>query len=203
MLDMLGDLALSGQDIVGHVVAHRSGHQLNAALVRALLDPASAGETAEEICEDSAGLPLDVMAVMKILPHRYPFLMVDRVLRLEPGRSITAVKNVTVNEPFFMGHWPGRPIMPGVMILEALAQASGIMISDFVDRAKKVTMIAAIDEVRIRRPVVPGDQLRLEVTCLRLKSSSAHVLGVARVGNQLAAEAKFKFVMVDVDRSAA
>jgi UDP-3-O-[3-hydroxymyristoyl] N-acetylglucosamine deacetylase / 3-hydroxyacyl-[acyl-carrier-protein] dehydratase len=109
---------------------------------------------------------------------------------------------VTVNEPFFHGHWPGRPIMPGVLILEALAQAAGIVIADFVDQERKVTMIAAIDEVKIRRPVVPGDQLVLQVSCLRLKSTSALVQCVAMVDDQVAAQAKFKFVMVNFDRSA-
>jgi beta-hydroxyacyl-ACP dehydratase FabZ len=140
---------------------------------------------------------------MKILPHRYPFLLVDRVLDVEPGKRVTAIKNVSANEPFFQGHWPGRPIMPGVLILEAIAQAAGLMMSDFVDPARRVTVIAAIDDVKLRRPVVPGDQLRLEVCCLRLKTSSAHVKGVAWVGEQVAAEARIKFVMFDADRTAA
>lgn len=205
ILDMVGDLALLGKDIVGHVVAHRSGHQLNAELVRALIQSANSeadpGPSGSEPAKAVAAL--DVSAVMNLLPHRYPFLMVDRVLEIDPGKRITAVKNVSVNEPFFQGHWPGRPIMPGVLILEALAQAAGLMIAQFVDLADKVTVIAAIDEVKLRRPVVPGDQLRLEVTCLRLKSTSAHVHGVAYVGDQVAVEAKMKFVMLDADRTTA
>lgn len=205
MLDMVGDLALLGMDIVGHVVAHRSGHQLNAALVRELLnavedDPTPAPTGPRPPASHPA---LDVQAIIRALPHRYPFLLVDRVLAIEPGKRISAVKNVSVNEPFFQGHWPGRPMMPGVLILEALAQAAGIMIADRVERSGKLTVIATIDEVKMRRPVVPGDQLRLEVSCLRLRTASAHVRGTALVGGQVAAEAKFLFVMVDADRPAA
>lgn len=207
MLDMVGDLALLGKDIVGHVIAHRSGHQLNATLVRALLEATSPETDAPNGRGSSPQEPtrpaMDVNAITSILPHRYPFLLVDRVLEIEPGKRLTAVKNVSANEPFFQGHWPGRPIMPGVLILEALAQAAGIMIADFVDRARKVTMIAAIDEVKIRRPVVPGDQLKLLVSCTRLKPSCALVQGTAMVDDQVAAEATFKFVMVDADKSAA
>ena len=130
ILDMVGDLALLAKDLGGHVVAHRSGHQLNAALVRRLL---RAVEREPARRPGAGDPPLDIAAIMKILPHRYPFLLVDRVLELEPGRRVVALKNVTCNEPFFQGHWPGRPIMPGVLILEALAQAAGIMIADLVD----------------------------------------------------------------------
>ena len=139
---------------------------------------------------------------MKILPHRYPFLLVDRVLELDPGRRIVALKNVTCNEPFFQGHWPGRPIMPGVLLIEALAQAAGVMFGDLVDTDEQVALMVSINDVKIRRPVVPGDQLLLEVTGLRVKSSTAHVKGVARVGEHVAAEAEIRFVMVEKDRAA-
>ena len=139
---------------------------------------------------------------MKILPHRYPFLLVDRVLELDPGRRIVALKNVTCNEPFFQGHWPGRPIMPGVLLIEALAQAAGVMFGDLVDTDEQVALMVSINDVKIRRPVVPGDQLLLEVTGLRVKSSTAHVKGVARVGEHVAAEADIRFVMVEKDRAA-
>jgi beta-hydroxyacyl-ACP dehydratase FabZ len=144
---------------------------------------------------------MDIALIRKILPHRYPFLLVDRVLEHEPGRRVLALKNVSCNEPFFQGHWPDRPIMPGVLIVEALAQAGGIMIADVVDPCDRAALIVAIDNVKIRKPVVPGDQLRLEVTGLRLKSSLADVHGVARVGDQVAAEAKIRFMIVSVPRS--
>ncbi len=145
---------------------------------------------------------MDIGAILKILPHRYPFLLVDRVLELEPGRRVLALKNVSYNEPFFQGHWPGRPIMPGVLIVEALAQAAGIMLAEIVNPTERVALIVSIDDVKVRRPVVPGDQLHLEVIGLRYKSSSAHVRGLARVGDQLAAEAKIRFVMVEADCAA-
>ncbi|GAC1468857.1 MAG: bifunctional UDP-3-O-[3-hydroxymyristoyl] N-acetylglucosamine deacetylase/3-hydroxyacyl-ACP dehydratase [Isosphaeraceae bacterium] len=203
ILDMVGDLALLGKDIVGHVVAHRSGHQLNAELVRALILAATGAKPIPRDPEtDGASVALDVAAIMRILPHRYPFLMIDRVLEIVPGERVVAIKNVTANEPFFQGHWPGRPVMPGVMIIEALAQAGGVMIAEFVDRSK-VIVIAAIDDVKIRRPVVPGDQIQLKVNCLRLRNSYAQVQGEAMVGNTLVAEAKIAFVMVEAERPAA
>ncbi len=195
---MVGDLALLARDLRGHVVAHRSGHQLNAELVRKLIDAVEAGRPDGRRGRE---LPIEAATIMKILPHRFPFLLVDRVLEHEPGRRVLALKNVSCNEPFFQGHWPGRPIMPGVLILEALAQAAGIMIADTIDVAAKVALIVAIDQVKIRKTVVPGDQLRLEVVGQRLKSSSAEVYGVARVDDQLAAEAKIRFVILDADRA--
>ena len=199
ILDMVGDLALLAKDLRGHVVAHRSGHHLNAELVRKLVEAVGRGRAARCPGRD---LPMDVGAVMKILPHRYPFLLVDRVLEHEPRRRVLALKNVSCNEPFFQGHWPGRPIMPGVLIIEALAQAAGIMVADLIDPAEKVALIVAIDQAKIRRPVVPGDQLRLDVVAQRLKTSSAEVHGVATVGDSVAAEAKIRFVIVDADRGA-
>ena len=137
------------------------------------------------------------------MPHRYPFLLVDRVLELEPGRRAVAIKNVSVNEPFFRGHWPGQPIMPGVLIVEALAQAAGVLIAASVPlRPGRVVLIASLDGVKLRRPVVPGDQLRLEVSSRKIKSNAACVYGVAKVGDAVAAEAKLRFVMVDADRAA-
>ncbi|WP_422930619.1 UDP-3-O-acyl-N-acetylglucosamine deacetylase [Singulisphaera sp. PoT] len=194
ILDMVGDLALLAKDLSGHVVAHRSGHQLNAELVRKLI------ESAEEERRPSG--PLDILSIMKILPHRYPFLLVDRVLELEPGRRVLAVKNVSCNEPFFQGHWPGRPIMPGVLIVEAMAQAAGILIANQVNPERRSALIISIDDVKIRKSVVPGDQLRLDITCLRLKSSSANVQGVAMVDDQVAAEAKIRFMIVEAERAA-
>lgn len=192
VLDMVGDLALAGRDLAGHVVAHRSGHALNAALVRKLID-APGGEPAPSSGDPCA---MDLSAIMKVLPHRYPFLLVDRVLSIGPTRAL-ALKNVTCNEPFFQGHWPGRPIMPGVLILEALAQAGGLLIAHKADIARRVALIASMDGVKFRRPVVPGDQLHLCVETLRLKGRSAEVRGCARVGDRLAAEAKIRFVLVE------
>jgi len=199
MLDMVGDLALLGRDLVGHVVAHRSGHQLNAELVRKLVEAAAKVEPTE--VEGSVGT-LDIAEIMKILPHRYPFLLIDRVLALEPGRRVRALKNVSCNEPFFQGHWPGRPIMPGVLIIEALAQAAGVMLGRRSGSEGQLALITSINNVKIRRPVVPGDQLHLEVDSLLLKDRGACVQCVARVDDQVVAEAKIRFVIMDADRAA-
>ncbi len=203
LLDMVGDLALIGKDLNGHVVAHRSGHVHNADLGRALCPP----EMADEPDEPSVPFPktptsrgMDLTAILGRLPHRYPFLLVDRVLELEPGRWIVAVKNVTYNEPYFQGHWPGRPIMPGVLIVEALAQAAGLMATG--GGAGKLGLIAAIDRVKLRRPVAPGDQLRLEANVLRARNRTAEVQAVARVDGRIVAEAKLRFVLVEAERAA-
>jgi UDP-3-O-[3-hydroxymyristoyl] N-acetylglucosamine deacetylase/3-hydroxyacyl-[acyl-carrier-protein] dehydratase len=203
ILDMVGDLALLERDITGHVVAHRSGHQLNAALVRKLIEAIERERPGHSAAGAGGGADatMDIGVIRKILPHRYPFLLVDRVLEHEPARRVLALKNVTCNEPFFQGHWPDRPIMPGVLIVEALAQAGGIMIADVIDPRERAVLIVAIDNVKIRKPVVPGDQLRLEVTGLRLKSNLADVHGVARVGDQVAAEAKIRYMIVNAPRA--
>lgn len=197
ILDMVGDLALLDKDLSGHVVAHRSGHQLNAELVRKLIAAVEREGLVHTGTGKACAAAMDIGVIRKILPHRFPFLLVDRVLEHEPARRVLALKNVSYNEPFFQGHWPDRPIMPGVLIVEALAQAGGIMIADIIDSKLRAALIVAIDNVKIRRPVVPGDQLHLEVTGLRFKSSLVDIHGVARVGDQVAAEAKIRFMIVD------
>jgi UDP-3-O-[3-hydroxymyristoyl] N-acetylglucosamine deacetylase / 3-hydroxyacyl-[acyl-carrier-protein] dehydratase len=204
MLDVVGDLALLGFDLHGFVVAHRSGHQTNHALSRRLLEQlgksTAPGRPPGLFGENGV---IDIMGIMSLLPHRYPFLLVDRVLELDPGRRAVAIKNVSVNEPFFRGHWPGQPIMPGVLIVEALAQAAGVLISASVPlRPGRVVLLASLDGVKLRRPVVPGDQLRLEVTSRKIKSNAACIYGAAKVGNAVAAEAKLRLVMVNADRAA-
>jgi UDP-3-O-[3-hydroxymyristoyl] N-acetylglucosamine deacetylase / 3-hydroxyacyl-[acyl-carrier-protein] dehydratase len=199
LLDMVGDLSLLGYDLHGSVVAHRSGHQTNHALARCLLDRAAVS-AAGPAATDGA---LDIRAIMQLLPHRFPFLLVDRVLELQAGRRAVAVKNVSANEPFFRGHWPGLPVMPGVLIVEALAQAAGILIAATIDGANdRVALITSIDGVKLRRQVVPGDQLRLEIFAERIKRNTASVAGRAHVGDSLAAEAKLRFVIMGCGRVA-
>ena len=141
---------------------------------------------------------LDILAIQNRLPHRYPFLMVDRVVELLPGKRAVAIKNVTVNEPHFTGHYPGRPIMPGVLILETLAQVGGLVVMDPEDgTGKKIPLLAGVDRARFRRPVVPGDQLRLEVEMLQLRRSMGKCHGIAYVGDEKAAEAEFMFMIAD------
>ena len=140
--------------------------------------------------------PMDIAQIKERLPHRYPFLLLDRILELVPGQRVVGIKNVTANEPFFQGHFPGYPVMPGVLILEALAQAGAVMMLENVDDpGSKLPLFAGIDGARFRRPVVPGDQLRLELTVLRQRGSSCKLAAKAWVGDELSAEAEILAVV--------
>ena len=139
----------------------------------------------------------DIEWILSVLPHRYPILLVDRVLEMEPGKRIVAVKNVTINEPVFLGHFPGRPVMPGVLLIEGMAQAGGLLLlHDIPDRQNKLLLFASIEEAKFRRPVVPGDQVRYEIEVLRLRSTYCKLAGKALVDGQLAAEAVLSSAMV-------
>ena len=141
---------------------------------------------------------MDIRAILHTLPHRYPFLLIDRVIEVEAGKRIVAIKNVTVNEPFFQGHFPGAPVMPGVLIIEALAQAgAALLLRDMPDRDSKLFLFTGIDGARFRRAVVPGDQLRLEVEVLQIRSRACKLRGVAEVDGQRAAEADLLSALVD------
>jgi 3-hydroxyacyl-[acyl-carrier-protein] dehydratase len=142
---------------------------------------------------------LDSIGIQKILPHRYPFLLVDAIEEMEPKKRIVGIKNVTINEYFFQGHFPGKPVMPGVLIIESMAQIGGLLLLQEVeDRDHKVMYMAAIDGARFRRPVVPGDQLRVEVNVITFRGPFCKVQGHARVNGELAAEATLMCAMVDV-----
>jgi len=145
---------------------------------------------------------MDVQEIQKLLPHRYPFLLVDRVVSIDPGKALRAYKNVSVNEPFFQGHFPGHPVMPGVLVLEALAQASAILAyrSTGFDPSRKVTYLMAIDGAKFRKPTVPGDRLDLEVEVLRFKGAILKTRGVAKVDGEVVAEGEFLATVVDRDR---
>jgi UDP-3-O-[3-hydroxymyristoyl] N-acetylglucosamine deacetylase/3-hydroxyacyl-[acyl-carrier-protein] dehydratase len=178
-LDCIGDLALAGRRVRAHVTTTKPSHRGTIALVREMLTSA-AKETRM----------LDINDIMKVIPHRYPFLFVDRVLEMEEKKRIVGIKNVTMNEPFFQGHFPGHPIMPGVLIIEAMAQVGGILLMGLVgDPAKKVVYFISLDNVRFRRPVRPGDQLRFELEVTQLRGATCKMHGVARVDGEIAAEA--------------
>ena len=141
---------------------------------------------------------LEIREIMERIPHRYPFLLVDRVVELVPQRRIVAIKNVTINEPFFQGHFPGAPVMPGVLVIEALAQAGAVLLlSDIPDRASKLVYFTGIDEARFRRPVVPGDQIRLTMEVVKLRSRTCKMRGTAQVEGELAAEAEIMSALVE------
>src|SRR5271163_410977 len=141
---------------------------------------------------------MDVMEIQKYLPHRYPFLMVDRILEYERLKSIVGLKNVTINESHFQGHFPGAPVMPGVLIIESMAQTGGLLLlMEIPERDKKILYFVAVDDARFRRPVVPGDLLRVEMTLLNWRADFCKLSGKAFVGDQLAAEATLMCKMVD------
>ncbi len=143
---------------------------------------------------DQPTLPMDVNAIMKILPHRYPFLLVDRIVELDHGKRCVGIKNVSINEPFFPGHFPGHPVMPGVLIVEAMAQVAGIMayLASDEETRKKVSYFMAIDSVKFRKPVVPGDQLRIEISTTLNRRGIWGVDGKAFVDGKLVTEASLK-----------
>ena len=191
LVDLLGDLALAGLDLEARVLAFRSGHRLNALFAQRLRSQLE-GETAP-------AQYMDIGEIRRILPHRYPFLMVDRVLQVEGDSKVLAVKNVSVNEPFFQGHYPNQPIMPGVLQLEALAQAAGVLFLRRLEHANKVPMLVGLDSVKLRRPVLPGDQLQLEAEALRFRSRLAMVRGRATVNGEVTCEAEMTFMLADAD----
>jgi 3-hydroxyacyl-[acyl-carrier-protein] dehydratase len=160
-------------------------------------------DTAQPVTEAApSATTLDINQIQQILPHRYPFLLIDRVIDLTPRERIVAIKNVTINEPFFAGHFPGNPIMPGVLILEAIAQAGGaLLLTEVEDRADKLMVFTGIERARFRRPVVPGDQLRIEVEVKVWRQNAVRMEGKAFVGDKRAAEATVTCRLVDRSRT--
>ncbi|MCB9915784.1 MAG: UDP-3-O-[3-hydroxymyristoyl] N-acetylglucosamine deacetylase [Planctomycetes bacterium] len=194
LLDILGDLSLLGARLQAHVIAHASGHRTNAELVRKLLDLMQEEEAGGVITRESG---LDVREILRMLPHRYPFLLIDRVIEIDGYKKAVALKNVTINEPFFQGHFPDQPLMPGVLQLESMAQLAGVLLLRKLENTGKLAVLWAIDKVKLRGAVTPGDQLRIEVETLKMKGQTAQVRGTGSVAGRLVCEATLMFTMVD------
>ncbi len=186
--DILGDLALLGGRVQAHIVATRPSHQGNIALARWLL------RTGQRV----GGEVMDIGRILDVIPHRYPMLLVDRIIEVEGTRRIVGIKNVTINEPFFQGHFPGHPIMPGVLIIEAMAQVGGMLLLGTIeDPDQKVVYFMSLDNVKFRRPVLPGDQLRCELEMLQNRGRTCRMKGVAYVDGNVVAEAEMMARVVD------
>ncbi len=186
-LDCVGDLVLAGGRVRAHITATKPSHRGTIAFVRALVQHA-VRENAVMTIED----------ILQVLPHRYPFLLVDRILEIEDGKRIVGLKNVTINEPFFQGHFPGHPIMPGVLIIESMAQVGGMLLmGTFADPSSKVVYFMSLDKIKFRRPVRPGDQLRIECEVIHLRGTTCRMRGVASVDGQIATEAEMAAIVRD------
>ncbi len=217
MLDILGDLSLLGRPLLGHIVAIKPSHAANCELARLIntqmrkpmvvaqtftpppapakpAAPASKDEGTENLVQD--GATLDTVQVMKILPHRYPFLMVDRVTKIE-GLKISAVKYVTMNELYFQGHFPGHPVMPGVLQLEGIAQVAGILMLKQAENAGKIAYFMAADSVKWRKPVKPGALLNIDVELTKWRGKIGKAKGVCSVEGEVVSEAEVTFMVVD------
>jgi len=194
ILDIVGDLALLGAQLQAHVIGIRSGHHLNHRLVGKLSDLMRQGRGSTDIA-------MDIRRVLKVLPHRYPMLLVDRIVELEPMKRAVGIKNVTINEEFFQGHFPQRPIMPGVLQIEAMAQLAGILLLETLEASGKVALLLAVDRAKLRRPVVPGDQLRLEAELETMRSRTAQINTWALVDGRIVSEAQITFILLDSDKA--
>ena len=195
VLDIIGDLSLLGFSILGRVVGIRSGHALNGKLVEQIKKQRETMTTKKEKTT-SFKVPFGTEEIKKILPHRYPFLLVDRIVEMRESTAV-GIKNVTINESFFQGHFPNRPIMPGVLIIEALAQVGGVLMLSRGENMGKLAYFVSINNARFRKTVVPGDQLRLEIEVLKTKPKIGVVKGVAKVDSEEVCSAEFMFALVN------
>jgi UDP-3-O-[3-hydroxymyristoyl] N-acetylglucosamine deacetylase / 3-hydroxyacyl-[acyl-carrier-protein] dehydratase len=187
-MDCVGDLALAGARVHARIVTVRPSHRGTVRLVRAMRDALKKETTV-----------IGIDDIMKVLPHRYPFLLVDRILEFEPRKRIVGLKNVTINEPFFQGHFPGHPIMPGVLIIEAMAQVGGVLLMGAMpDLENKVVYFTSLDSVKWRRPVRPGDQLRFELEMIQIRGMMCKMKGVAKVEGETVAEAEMGAMVRDL-----
>jgi UDP-3-O-[3-hydroxymyristoyl] N-acetylglucosamine deacetylase/3-hydroxyacyl-[acyl-carrier-protein] dehydratase len=207
-MDCVGDLALAGARVRARVVAFKPSHRGTVTLVREMKRAARRQGAATGVASGTANEERRVLSkvtgavgideIMKVLPHRYPFLLVDRILEVEEHKKIVGIKNVTINEPFFQGHFPGHPIMPGVLIIEAMAQVGGLLLLGLYDEPQtKVVYFMSLDNVKFRKPVKPGDQLRLELEMVQVRGAVCRMRGVARVDGETVAEADMAAMVRD------
>ena len=203
ILDVIGDIFLLGKPIKAHIVAVRPGHAVNAELTKKLVErmeelKKGKGKAKPKTKIVDAETELDIRRIIETLPHRYPFLMIDRVLEFRGDDELTAIKNVTINEPYFQGHYPGQPIMPGVLQIEAMAQAAGILMLRATKNEGKTAVFMSVDKVKWRQKVIPGDQLRIDVKMLKIMRGK---IGTAEaqcyVGDKLASSGELKFMILD------
>jgi len=195
ILDLLGDLSLLGRPIKGHIISHRSGHASNVKFAGMLQ---KALEKEDRTFSQKNPTQWNIQDIKKIMPHRYPFLLVDRIVEMEDGKRAVGIKNVTVNEPFFQGHFPGHPIFPAVLVLEAMAQTGGMLLLSTVDEHEgKLVYFTAIDKARFRRPIQPGDQIVFEMEMLRLSRLGCKMRGEAFVDGEKVAEAELMARVVE------
>ena len=197
ILDLIGDLALTGRAIKGRIVAYKSGHSLNQQLARKLRQMA---EQQERMAKFGTDAILDIRRIQKILPHRYPFLLVDKVVEIDGDKRIKGIKNVSFNELFFQGHFPGTPIMPGVLVLEAMAQVSGLLFAQKLEHTGTLAVLLGMDKVKFRKAIVPGDQLILISETVKMGKRTALCDCKAIVDDAVTAEAQIKFMLVDDEK---
>ena len=211
ILDIIGDIALLGKPLKAHIVAVRPGHALNAKLTAKIfkqMEDLKSSPKKAALAKKSTEVKLftekelDTRKILELLPHRYPFILIDRVVETRGDTELTAIKNVTINEPFFMGHFPGNPVMPGVLQLEAMAQAAGILMLKQIDGEDKLAFFMSADKVKFRRAVKPGDQIQIDVKITKARGNKiACAEGVCKVDGKIVSSADLMFTILDANEA--